>query len=170
MPRMNVAFWGQVAHTYILFLVVSHDILILSHYSSAISSSFDFCLLHRSTHSSFGACTILLEPPFAILIPSMAPLWVFNYLSAFLSPSNPLHLSCEAHTILSRHVPFEVNGNLPTTIKNKHNPSAIKHQMQCKKKLEVVVFKSQYLVFLSFERVISSKDFQSYFFQSISIF
>lgn len=34
--------------------------------------------------------------------------------------------------------------------------------MQFKKKLEVVVFKLQYLVFPSFEKVISSKDFQSY--------
>lgn len=74
------------------------------------------------------ASAVLFELPFAVLISSMPPLWVFNYLSAFLSPSNPLNRSCETHTILSRHAPFEVNGNLQTTaIKNKHYPSAIKH-------------------------------------------
>lgn len=101
----------------IFFLLVPLDTLILSHCSWATRHSFDFGLLYWSTHSFFGAPTILLEPPFAVLIPSMPPPWVFNYLLAFLSPSNPLNLSCEMHTILSRHAPFEVNGDLQTTIK-----------------------------------------------------
>lgn len=121
-------------------------------------------LLHWSTHSSSGAPTILLEPPFAVLILSMPPLRVFNYLSAFLSPSNPLNLSCEMHTILSRHGPFEVNGNLQTTttIKNKHGPSAMKCWCNLREKsLEVVFLRQQHLIFSSFVKVPFSKDLRS---------